>query len=279
MNFGIAELKEITVFMSKYPDMDYSNYTLSFLARRLSLIFNTLRIKHVESFYQNLGDAEFRERVKTLMCVAVTEMFRDPAFWRNLRSKILKNLPENSDAIWLPLASGGEEAYSLSILLKEKGMDENFKILCNNPTSFLSDQIHKGILDNKQMDVNQTNYRRLEDQDNFQNYFDHNDKVITVSPEITKNIECVTGDFATHLPHNRNIGAILFRNISLYYSPRMAESIYRVLIEQLMPGGFFVVGIKDNLPKSVEEGLIVIDEADRIYQKPILKRKQNYAHF
>ena len=177
MNFGIAELKEITVFMSKYPDMDYSNYTLSFLARRLSLIFNTLRIKHVESFYQNLGDAEFRERVKTLMCVAVTEMFRDPAFWRNLRSKILKNLPENSDAIWLPLASGGEEAYSLSILLKEKGMDENFKILCNNPTSFLSDQIHKGILDNKQMDVNQTNYRRLEDQDNFQNYFDHNDKV------------------------------------------------------------------------------------------------------
>lgn len=279
MNFGIAELKEITVAMSKYPDMDYSNYTLSFLARRLSLIFNTLKVRQVESFYQNLEDADFRDKVKSLMCVAVTEMFRDPAFWRTLRSKILKNLPEKADSIWLPLASGGEEAYSLSILLKEKGMDEDFRILCNNPTSFLSEQILQGVIDNKQMDINQTNYRRLEDQDNFQNYFNHTEKVVSVRSEITKNIECVTGDFANHLPHNRNVGVILFRNISLYYNPRMAESMYKILVDQLMPGGYLVIGIKDSLPKSIEDKLIVVDEADRIYQKPVLKRKENYAHF
>ncbi len=279
MNFGIAELKEITVFMSKYSDMDYSNYTLSFLARRLSLIFTTLKIRQIEKFYQNLEDPDFRDRVKSLMCVPVTEMFRDPAFWRTLRSKILENMPEKTDTIWLPLASGGEEAYSLSILLREKRVDKNYKILCNNPTSFLNEQIVKGLINNKRMDINQTNYRRLEDQDNFLHYFDNADKVLIVSSEITKNIECVTGNFITHLPHNRNIGLILFRNISLYYNPRMAESIYKILIEQLMPGGYLVIGIKDKLPKSVEEELTVVDEADRIYQKPVLKRKQNYALF
>lgn len=279
MDFGIAELKEITVLMSNYRDMDYSNYKLSFLARRFSFIFSKLKIRQVEKFYERLEDPAFRDQVRSLMCVEVTEMFRDPAFWRTLRNKVLVNIPEETDTIWLPLASGGEEAFSLSILLKEKGLNENYKILCNNPTDFLNEKIEKGIFNNARMEINQSNYRRLEDQDQFKNYFDHKDQTITVSSEITKNIECVTGNCTTHLPYARKTGVVLFRNISLYYNSSMAESIYKVLIDQLLPGGYLAVGIKDSLPKSIESQLTVVDESDRIYQKPIVKTKQDNAHF
>lgn len=59
----------------------------------------------------------------------------------------------------------------------------------------------------------------------------------------------------------------------------MAESSFKLLIDKLMPGGFLAIGIKEKLPKSIEESLIVIDQTERIYQKPNVKLNSYYAKY
>ena len=56
------------------------------------------------------------------LTVQVSEMFRDPAYFRALREQVvplLRTYP--SLKVWVAGCSAGEEAYSLAILLREEG--------------------------------------------------------------------------------------------------------------------------------------------------------------
>ena len=57
------------------------------------------------------------------LTVQVSEMFRDPAYFRSLREQVvplLRTYP--SLKIWVAGCSTGEEVYSLAILLREEGL-------------------------------------------------------------------------------------------------------------------------------------------------------------
>lgn len=276
MNFGIAEIRELTDAMSKYPDMDYRGYVLSFLTRRLSFVFDQLKIRKKEKFIEELNDTQFRDKVKSLMCVEATEMFRDPSFWRTLRDKILKQISSENNTIWFPKTSSGEEPYSLSIILHESELADNLKILCSTPSPILQDKIIKGKFNNSRIDINQTNYRRLENKDDFSSYIENVENEKFVNNIVLKNIECIVENCKT-ASDKKNIGLIMFRNESLYLSSREAEEVYNLLIDQLSPGGFLVVGVKDSIPKSIENRLEREDNNERIYKKLKSNQSINYG--
>jgi chemotaxis protein methyltransferase CheR len=55
----------------------------------------------------------------------VSEMFRDPSYFRALREKVLPHLRTYpSLKVWIAGCSAGEELYSLAILLREEGLYE-----------------------------------------------------------------------------------------------------------------------------------------------------------
>ncbi len=276
MNLGIAEIRELTTAMSKYPDMDYSEYILSFLARRLSYVFKQLKIKRKEKFIEKLEEEEFRDRVKALMCVETTEMFRDPSFWRTLRDKILDKIPNNSNIIWFPKTPSGEEPYSLSIILHESDLTEKFKILCSTPSAFLKNKIESGEFNISNIDLNQTNYRRLENKENFPKYIENVNNKRLVSNTVLKNIDCII-ETVKNSSDKKNIGLIMYRNESLYLNSNEAEVVYNLLIDQLSVGGYFVVGVKDAIPKSIKNRLEKVDNNERIYKKIKSNQKKDYG--
>ena len=267
MNLGINEIKELTNAMLVYPNMDYTNYSLSFLNRRLSFVFNQLNIKRKDQFLSQLSNAGFRERIITYMVVESTEMFRDPAFWRIFRDKLLPELPENT-VIWLPNESSGEETYSVSVVLSEKNASSNYQIVCNNPSLEICNCIINGLLNSKHFDVNQTNYRRLEENDFFNEYFSIQNNQIIVCHKLRENITCKHGFISNTIPDGK-VSLILFRNTSIYYNQRLTFTIFNILYEELMPGGYLIIGIKEQLPEAISNKMILIDEAEKIYKKPI----------
>ncbi len=278
INLGIKDIKELTAAMSEYPYMDYSNYALSFLKRRLPYIFHKLKIKKTDPFINSLKNEAFRNKVISLMCVEITEMFRDPAFWRTLRSKILPEMPKESNTIWFPMETSGEEAISMAVLLHENKLVDKYKILCHNPSPLICENIKNGKITIRHNDINQTNYRRLEENDSFNDYFTQQNGYMILNDGLKNNINCYRKTFLCD-PESDKIGCILFRNNSIYYNHKMAESSFKLLIDKLMPGGFLAIGIKEKLPKSIEESLIVIDQTERIYQKPNVKLNSYYAKY
>ena len=68
--------------------------------------------------------------------VTVTEMFRDPAFYKSLRENVLKRLATYPFIkVWIAGCATGEEIYSIAILLQEEGLSEPFGDLCNRHQS------------------------------------------------------------------------------------------------------------------------------------------------
>ena len=64
-----------------------------------------------------------------VLTVHTTAMFRDPAFFRIFREKVVPVLRTHPFVrLWVAGCSTGEEVYSLSILLLEEGLAERCRI-------------------------------------------------------------------------------------------------------------------------------------------------------
>lgn len=265
--------------MAEYPHMDYSNYALSFLKRRLSYLFSQLNIRRKERFFESLKQTDFREKVTYHMCVDTTEMFRDPAFWRTLRDKILDKIPVDGKNFWIPMAASGEEMFSLAILLHENQLSHKYQIIGQTPSLERCNYILEGKINARHDDVNQTNYKRLEDQNVYQNYIQRDNGFCWLDEKVRQNIDCRHESFLISTPSEESIGLILFRNISIYYNTRLTQLVFKRVIDKLMPGGFLVIGTKEQLPAAFKDELIEVDALEKIYKKPGLKPDNNHAGY
>src|SRR6202000_1205947 len=73
------------------------------------------------------------------LTVQVSEMFRDPSYFRALREKVVPHLRTYpSLKVWVAGCSAGEELYSLSILFREEGLEQR--------TLFYATDISQGAL-------------------------------------------------------------------------------------------------------------------------------------
>ena len=265
MTFSIIEIKEIVSVVSAYENMNYSGYSISFMKRRLIKIFEMYNIKRIPQFYEMLKDTDTREKIICEILVDTTEMFRDPAFWRYLRDNILKTMqPETT--IWLPSENTPHEALSLSIILNEQNLNNDIKILCNNPTQICCNNIREGIIQPMHFEINQMNYKRLENFDLFENYFTKEVNYYKADKKLTDNILCKRTDFSNAI-NDEKVGMILSRNQALCYNHNFSEQYFEILYEKLVRGGFWAVGIKEKLPVSIEERMRVVSDTEKIYKK------------
>ena len=263
MSFSTNEIKEIVSAISGYNNMDYSNYELSFLKRRFSMIFDLFYIKKTEQFLELLKSEISRDKVIGEMFVDTSEMFRDPSFWRCLRDEILDRIPKNEATIWFPNETG-ESVYSLSIILHEKNIEDGITILCNNPSKYRCKNIIDGILDIKKFELNLSNYKRLENKDLFESYFFNGNE--SISYYLRTIVKCKQVSYDKTI-ENENVAMIISRNQTLYYNQYLSEKYFETLFKKLQPGGFLAIGIKEWLPPSIAKKLIVVNEVEKIYQK------------
>ncbi|TCO10944.1 CheR family methyltransferase [Natronoflexus pectinivorans] len=276
MNLGINDIREITSAMSAYTNMDYTEYALSFLKRRLAYIFDQFNIRKVGTFIEALSKNDFREHVIKLMFVENSEMFRDPAFWRSLRDNVLLNLPEGTQNIWVPDEPSGEEIFSLAIILHEMNQAGKYNILCSNPSTSICASIREGRINASHLDVSQTNYKRLENRDRFNEYIKKENGTVLLTENITSQVNCEEFDIIKNNKPDKT-GLIIFRNKAIYYNTKKAEKTLTELYNNLLPGGYIAIGVKEKMPLSINDELIVVDKSEKIYQKPQLKRNSHHA--
>lgn len=103
---------------------DFRSYSMASLKRRLEVALPKLGCETISGLQEKLlhEPAAFPELLQYLT-VQVSDMFRDPSFFRALRERIVPVLQTYpSLKVWVAGCSTGEEVYSLSILLREEGL-------------------------------------------------------------------------------------------------------------------------------------------------------------
>ncbi|MDR2928880.1 MAG: hypothetical protein LBV41_11895 [Cytophagaceae bacterium] len=266
MNFSISEIREIVETIQVYDNMDYGGYGISFLKRRFAKVFDTHNIRKTVQFYELLKDESMRDRIAGEMFVDSTEMFRDPAFWRFVRDNVLHQLTGAGDTIWLPNEAGGEEAWSFSILIHEQNIADRLSIVCSNPSTSRCNVIGSGAVDANQFELNYSNYKRLEDKDDFETYFVKDAHTHTVTEWLRSSVCCRALDYASAIADEK-ICMIASRNQALYFGHDLMEHYYNTLYDRLSAGGYLAIGVKEQLPASVAEKMTVVSETEKVYRK------------
>lgn len=105
---------------------DFRNYARASIKRRLVQAQQQLGFATISALQDSLlHDPAILPKLLGYLTVQVSEMFRDPAYFRALREKVLPHLRTYpSLKVWVAGCSRGEELYSLSILFREEGLDE-----------------------------------------------------------------------------------------------------------------------------------------------------------
>jgi len=103
---------------------DFRHYARASIKRRLVQARTQLGFPTVSALQDRvLHDPAMLPRLLDYLTVQVSEMFRDPSYFRALREQVLPHLRTYpSLKIWIAGCSTGEEVYSLAILFREEGL-------------------------------------------------------------------------------------------------------------------------------------------------------------
>lgn len=241
MFLTITDIKDIATRMESKIGVDYPNYNLSFLRRRIGGIFEKLCLHKVQDFMDLLENQQKADEIAYYMQVPSTELFRDPAYWRALR----KNLcDKKSLSIWFPELTNGYELYSLCILLKQMEM-ENVKIVASTPSQKVIDSAKTLSVTNKFDEINRSNFERLETSHQYEEYVTSGETSVSLKPELLKNVDFHKSWFMNEPIEKFDV--IIFRNALLNYSVQLHERAIERLVSSLRDGALIAIGIKETI--------------------------------
>src|SRR5690606_40207768 len=104
--------------------------------------------------------------------VNVTEMFRDPLYYKALNNQVIPYLSTYPHIkIWSAGCSSGEEVYSLAILLKENNLSDRAFIYGTDINSKVLEVAKKGIYPIKKFKEYSDNFNAYNSTESLSNYY------------------------------------------------------------------------------------------------------------
>jgi chemotaxis protein methyltransferase CheR len=251
---------------------DFRSYAKAIVRKRLRHFADKNGCPSISGLIpQVLHDAALFQALLFELSVSVTQMFRDPAFYRALREQvlpILKTYP--SLRIWHAGCATGEEAYSMAILLHEEGLLERSVIYATDINSKALGQAKQGLLPKDMVSDYGANYQQSGARHSLSHYYHFEQDCAVMNRDLAKHIT-----FADHnLVIDQVFGEmhlILCRNVLIYFNHDLKNQVLGLLDNSLIRGGFLCLGSGETLfffkgCRRYRE----IDRRQRIYRKRFL---------
>lgn len=265
-NLEIDLLLEAIYRLSGY---DFRQYNRSSISRR---IYNRMGINNIPTISRVLEkvihDQEFLEQMLNDFSINVTEMFRNPSFFKAFREKVIPILREYPEIrIWHAGCATGEEVYSMAILLQEEGLIERSIIYATDMNEQVLEKAKKGAFPIHKMQAYTKNYMLAGGAHAFSEYYQTDYQYAYFHPTLLKNIIFAQHNLVTDHSFNE-FHVVLCRNVLIYFSPKLQSQVHHLFYESLSDKGFLCLGDKETLRF---EGIISkyreIVGYERIYQK------------
>ncbi len=248
---------------------DFRDYSRAHVKRRVKHRVAQEGMKSISEL-QNyvLHDKSTFERLVRSLSINVTEMFRNPDFYKSVREKvipILKTYPYLK--IWHAGCATGEEVYSFAIMLKEEGLLKRTQIYATDFNPDVIQQAQKGIFPIRNIKEYTTNYQKAGGKESFSDYYHANDEWVIFDKNLKKNIVFAEHNLVTDGVF-AEVNMIICRNVLIYFNRNLQNEVLKLLHKSLIAGGFLALGTKESLMFSSEEKKYkVIDARQKIFKK------------
>ena len=266
----IAELRKLTTFIQEKFDYNFKDYAMSSFRRRIKRMLDLYKLQTVDELIHILNTREgFFEEFVSELTVNVTEMFRDPTFWRVLREHIIPNimLNHNKISIWHAGCSSGEEIVSMSIVLDEMGILDKAKIVATDIDRSIIAKAKEGRYPLKHMEVNRKNYLRYQGKYSLEKYYTEAGSEAVINKALLENVSYRKHDLVQGSVFSK-FDLVLCRNVMIYFNQTLQNQVLHRLHESLFKYGYLVIGSKESLIWcDIAHKFIVVNNEEKIYKK------------
>lgn len=270
MELEEEQKRSLIRLLKDYYDYDFSGYAGASFSRRIARF--TERNKFTDFFdlrHELLNNKSLFEHFVTEITVNVTEMFRDPAFFKALAGKVFPVLATYPfRRIWHAGCSTGEEVYSMAILLQEHRLYENTKIYATDLNQKVLKEAETGAYKPHPFQAYAGQYLEAGGRGLLKDYFDtKSDGRIYLHEDLKKNMIFSQHNLVSDQSFNE-FNLVVCRNVLIYFNRDLQEKVFGLFYNSLCTYGFLALGPKESLQFSKwEDRFEIVDRTEKIYRK------------
>lgn len=227
---------------------DFTGYSKASIKRRILRLYSLdKQVSFAEFRYKINNDNFYFKRFVEQITVNVTEMFRDPGFFKTLRDVVLPNLGTYPFIrIWLAGCSTGEEAYSISIVLKELNLLHKSLIYATDLNPAVLEKAAQGMFALSQMKQYSENYIASGGTRDFSEYYSANYSLAKFDDELKRKIIFSTHNLVSDHSFNE-FQLILCRNVLIYFDRDLQNNVLGLFDQSLEDLGYLALGTKETI--------------------------------
>lgn len=266
------EVELVLEALLRKSDFDYRNYSRAHIKRRLN---HRLAIRGLSRYSDLIPEIIYNEELLNSLLldlsINVTEMFRDPGFFNEVREKVFPYIHTYPFVkAWHAGCSSGQEVYSMAILLKEAGLYDKSQLYATDFNKDILDRAKEAIYPVEHIKKYTTNYQKAGGLNSFSDYYIANYDSAAISPDLKKNILFSFHNLVTDGVFGE-MHVIFCRNVLIYFDKVLQNRVLKLFYDSLVPGGFLCLGSKESIRYSEVETLFEpVSAAEKIYRKKVV---------
>jgi chemotaxis protein methyltransferase CheR len=248
---------------------DFRDYAPASLRRRLRSAmarFNCASISQLQD--RVMHEPPVFPALLDYLTVQVSEMFRDPPYFRALREQVvplLRTYP--SLKMWVAGCSSGEEAYSLAILLREEGLLARTLIYATDINPHTLQAAETGIYGIDRIAGFTVNHRNSGAQTSLSEYYTAAYGRAIFDKSLKDHIVFSDHSLATDSVF-AEVQLVACRNVLIYFNRKLQDRALALFRDSLCRDGFLAIGAKESLQFSAHAGAFgAVVRQERIFQK------------
>lgn len=269
-DIDVSDLKRISELIYEKYNYDFRNYAMSSFKRRVVRILELKKLTLSNLLGKLTDTPPFINEFIDELTVNVTEMFRDPGFWKVMRYEVLPAILESKKKfrIWHAGCSSGEEVITMAVLLEEMGILDDVSIVATDLDANMLERARTAAYPTKNMPLNEQNYisfggnngglRRFYFQQNGHVTFDRN----LLGNVSFQRHDLVMGDVFD------KFDLILCRNVMIYFNQDLQNEVLKKFHQSLLANGYLSIGSKETLIWcNYANRFTVVNNDEKIYRK------------
>ena len=240
-----SALEKAVILLRAHTGHDFSLYKRNTLHRRIERRMGIHQIGKMASYvrYLQVNPQELDLLFKELL-IGVTNFFRDPAAWDQLRDQAIPNLLANREAghalrAWVAACSTGEEAYSLAMVFKEAL--ERAAVKGNFALQIFATDLDRDAIDKARQGLFPHNIAADVTPERLARFFSKEDHGYRVSKEIRDMVIFAPQNLVMDPPFTK-LDILSCRNVLIYLAPEVQQKLIPLFHYSLSQGGILFLG-------------------------------------
>jgi chemotaxis protein methyltransferase CheR len=248
---------------------DFRSYAQASVKRRVRQACAQMQISTISALQDRmLHEPDMLPRLLGYLTVQVSEMFRDPSYFRAIREQIIPHLRTYpSLKVWVAGCSEGEELYSLVILFREEGLEQRTLFYATDINQKALGKAAAGVYDLERVQKFTENHRNSGGKSSLSDYYSAAYGRATFDKSLRDRVVFSDHSLVTDAVF-AEMHLISCRNVMIYFDRALQDRVVGLFNDSLVRKGFLGLGAKESLRFSEHAGAFSdFVKEEKIYQR------------